>query len=321
MSRLVIGSRAALIAALRAQEAPLAAAEAAERAAAAADAVALVAAHAAHVAALRAAFDAEVAAAQSVVDARVAARAAAAEAVAAPLAARREPLAERRREVAEELFLDALFLVAQFPGGQIAEADKCCYAYDVRACAGLCKATWAEEAFWSGLVRVRAGPKERTRLMYAAAHGDAARVSWLLARGAPREAKDVKGWTALYWASSKDRADAVRTLLTAGANVDAATNATTPLYIAAAYGHTDVMRMLLDAGANVEGTPYPYQIFGPLYVASMYGQVAAATLLLDAGADVNSLTISGVSPLARAKTPEMRALLVARGGVRGARAA
>ena len=40
MSRLVIGSRAALIAALRAQEAPLAAAEAAARAAAA-DAAAL----------------------------------------------------------------------------------------------------------------------------------------------------------------------------------------------------------------------------------------------------------------------------------------
>jgi ATP-binding cassette subfamily B protein len=33
--------------------------------------------------------------------------------------------------------------VAQFPGGRVAEAEKCCYAFDVRACAGLCSATWA----------------------------------------------------------------------------------------------------------------------------------------------------------------------------------
>jgi hypothetical protein len=101
--------------------------------------------------------------------------------------------AERIRALREELFLDALFLIAQFPGGQIAEAEKCCYAYDVRLCAGLCKATWAEEAFWSGLVRVRAGPHKVTQLMYAARHGDAARVAWLLARGAPKEAKNVGG--------------------------------------------------------------------------------------------------------------------------------
>ena len=56
--------------------------------------------------------------------------------------------AERVRALLEELFLDALFLVAQFPGGQVAEAAKCCYALDVRMCAGLCRAAWAEEAFW-----------------------------------------------------------------------------------------------------------------------------------------------------------------------------
>ncbi len=54
-------------------------------------------------------------------------------------------LAEEARALAEEQFLDALFLVAQFPGGQIAEAGKCCYAYDVRLCAGLCCAAWAEQ--------------------------------------------------------------------------------------------------------------------------------------------------------------------------------
>ena len=221
--------------------------------------------------------------------------------------------AERARALLEELFLDALFLVAQFPGGQVAEAEKCCYAYDVRMCAELCRATWAEEAFWSGLVRVHAGPGECTRLMHAAAHGDAARAAWLLARGAPRDAKDVGGRTALYWASMTGHVDAVRALLAAGANVDAADNdGCTPLWMAAVGGYTDAVRALLAAGANVESALF--MGCRPLHAASRNGRVVVATLLLDAGADINALT-NGHTPLFYAKTPEMRALLVARGGV------
>ena len=226
--------------------------------------------------------------------------------------------AERIRTLLQDMILDALFLVAQFPGGHIAEAEKCCYAYDVRLCAGLCRATWAEEAFWSGLVRVsHPGPEKRTRLMYAARHGDAARVSWLLARGAPREAKDVNNWTALHCASWKDHADAVRALLAAGAYIEAASNSgRTPLSIAAQLGHTDTVRELLAAGANFEAVASGfYYVRRPLHAASVNGHVAAATLLLDAGADVNALDNDGRSPLACAQTPAMRALLVARGGV------
>ena len=228
-------------------------------------------------------------------------------------------LAEEARALAEELYLDALFLVAQFPGGQIAEAAKCCYAFDVRLCAGLCRATWAEEAFWSGLVRVRAGPAKRTRLMYAAAHGDAARVSWLLARGAPREAKDGGGETALIWASRKGNADVIRSLLAAGAYLEApSNNRVTPLWLTAWFGHTDAMRTLLTAGANAEAPVTAIYGWRPLHAASAasnYGSEAAATLLLDAGADVNALDNCGDSPLRYAPTPEMRALLAARGGV------
>jgi hypothetical protein len=222
--------------------------------------------------------------------------------------------AERARALAEELFLDALFLVAQFPGGQIAEADKCCYAYDVRRCAGLCRATWAEEAFWSGLVRVPVGPRRRTRLMYAAMRGDAARAAWLLARGAPRETKNSLGWTALHLASWAGHADVVRTLLAAVANVEAASlDGSTALSIAASTGHADVVRALLAAGANVEAANNIYR-WRPLHVASMRGHVAAATLLLDAGADVNALSNNSRSPLAWATAGSMRELLVARGG-------
>ena len=225
--------------------------------------------------------------------------------------------AERVRALLEELFLDALFLVAQFPGGQIAEADKCSYAFDVRLCAGLCRATWAEEAFWSGLVRVsHPGRQKRTRLMYAAYHGDAARMAWLLARGAPREVKDVDGYTALHWASLKGHADAVRALLAAGASVEAASSSgCTSLWITTHLGNPDAMRMLLAAGANIEAVAAGWSNFRPLHVAIIMGHVGKVTLLLDAGADVNALAIDGSSPLACAQTPAMRALLVARGGV------
>ena len=196
--------------------------------------------------------------------------------------ARRAALAERRRALAEGLFLDALFIVAQFPGAQVAEAEKCAYAFDVRACAGLCRATWAEEAFWSGLVRVaHPGPRKLTRLMYAAARGDAARAAWLLARGAPREAKGDLGWTALHHASFQGHTDAVRALLAAGANVEA---------------------------ANIDGDR-------PLHISSYKGHLAVATRLLDAGTAVNARANDGSSPLTLAKTRAMRALLAARGGV------
>ena len=322
MSRFIIGSRAALLGQLRAQDAPLAVAEASSRATAAAGTAAAVAAFDADERSLRDVFDAarvafesEVAALKRVRDARVAAHAATAELDAALLAVLRKPDAERRRAVVEELFFEALFLVAQFPGGQVAEAAKCCYAFDVRLCAGLCRATWAEEALWSGLVRVsHPGPRAVTRLMCAAARGDAARVAWLLARGAPREAKDAEGWTALCWASWQGRTDAVRALLAAGAAVDAADNdGMTPLYVAAHAGHADAVSALLAAGAGFEAAHHSSA--RPLHISSYRGHEGVTALLLNVGADVNALDNDGHSPFALAQTPAMRALLAARGGV------
>jgi ankyrin repeat protein len=196
-------------------------------------------------------------------------------------------LEERIRAVREELFLDALFLVAQFPGGQVAEADKCCYAHDVRLCAGLCRATWAEEAFWSGLVRVaHPGPRKVTRLIVAAHRGDAARVAWLLARGAPREVMDADGMTALFHATMQGCTDAACALIAAGANVDASVNGYTVTYYAACNGHTDILRALLAAGANFETTRTNART--PLYDAAENGRTDAVRMLLAAGANFNA---------------------------------
>ena len=306
MSRFIIGSRAEALAALRAQEAALAAAEEAARYAA-------LTTFSAQLAALRRVLDDAV---SRIVGLELAAPADAEQqtrplraAFAAQADARRRELheahaalglaaqlrAEQRREIAEELFLDALFIAAQFPGGQIAEAGKCAYARDVRACAGLCRATWAEEAFWSGIVRVRAGPGKRTRLMYAAAQGDAARVAWLLARGAPREAQDADGQTALHWACRNSHMTAMRALLAAGADIDAAQESgRSPLWVAAHEGRTDVVRALLAEGAYVDaaegGTP-------PLYTAAFAGHIDVMRVLLAGGAAVNARALDGSSAL------------------------
>jgi len=84
-----------------------------------------------------------------------------------------------RLERVPQLFLDALFVAMQNERGRAGSAD------DLRWCAGLCSATWREEALWNGMVHVRRGRRKRTHLMYAAMRGDVERVRWLIARGAP----------------------------------------------------------------------------------------------------------------------------------------
>ena len=74
----------------------------------------------------------------------------------------------------------------------------------------LCRATRAETGLWSALSRVHYGRRKRTLLMYEALHGRLERVRWLLARGAPRNARDHNGRTALYWASVLGHTDIVR---------------------------------------------------------------------------------------------------------------
>ena len=66
-----------------------------------------------------------------------------------------------------QLFLDALFIAFQ------SEKGRAGFAHDLRWCAGLCTATWNEEALWNGLVHVRRGKQKRTHLIFAAQRGDA----------------------------------------------------------------------------------------------------------------------------------------------------
>jgi len=231
-------------------------------------------------------------------------------------------------------FIDTLFTVA--------EAGRCKFAFDARATVSLCRATAAEERFWSAMSRVHHGPRERTALMYAADRGDVARVSWLLARGAPRDARDCGDETALYRASAHGHAIVVSTLLTEGAGVDVGNDGgVTPLLVASHFGKFEAVRTLLAAGANVRavsgsaswhalhhasssgvdeivcallaaGADVDARLItgaSPLHVASSNDHLAAAVTLLAAGADRTLLTDEGLTALACAKSDAMRALL------------
>jgi hypothetical protein len=208
------------------------------------------------------------------------------------LAPPRETPADRadRLDRVPELFLDALFIAFQ------SETGRAGFAYDLRWCAGLCTATWREEALWNGLVHVRRGMYKRTHLMYAAQRvdvdrarwlrggcGDVGRVRWLLARGAPTELADAEGVTPCMYASYSDRVDVIRALIAAGANVHAiATTGITSLNAAASAGRVENVRALLAAGADVNAAPG----FGTALIrAAVYGNVVVIGELLAAGAD------------------------------------
>jgi hypothetical protein len=61
---------------------------------------------------------------------------------------------QKRLDRVPELFLDAIFIAFQ------SEKGRAGFAEDLRWCAGLCRATWREEALWNGMVHVRRGKRK-----------------------------------------------------------------------------------------------------------------------------------------------------------------
>lgn len=193
------------------------------------------------------------------------------------------------------------------------------WAYDLRFAAGTCKALWLEEAVWKSVSRMRRGPLERTHLMYAAYQGDAARVKWLIARGAQvdetdavTDADDGGSHTALHWTVmcpqwTEGHADVVRALIDEGADVNAKTRgngmrpfrqhiegegraAYTPLLFAVEKGHAEAVRLLLSLGCEKDAGPDGWS---PAHHAARMDQVDMLQVLRDSGADLNGLSNEG----------------------------
>ncbi len=176
------------------------------------------------------------------------------------------------------------------------------------------RAMWADDELRSHLLSLRHGRLERTRLMAAAACGDASRLAQLLCAPAGVRAhlsvEDVDGDTALHWAVSEGRIAAVRMLLEAGADIEANdAERYTPLHWAAQKGHTAVVQALLDAGAAVDA------VDGcgctPLIAAASEGHVGSMMALLAQGAAIDAVDELGTTALAWATRQGLKGCVLA----------
>ncbi|MFE7777365.1 ankyrin repeat domain-containing protein [Streptomyces sp. NPDC057445] len=144
--------------------------------------------------------------------------------------------------------------------------------------------------------------------------GDDDAVVRALRAGAPAEAVDDDGQTALYAAAAQNRTGMVRLLLAAGADPDRASGPEgdeLPLCGAAVWGRTEVMRALLAAGARPDLEEAPG--LRALTWACSHGRTEVVDLLLASGADPDLPGPGGEPPLvtaARRGSPScVRALL------------
>jgi ankyrin repeat protein len=148
----------------------------------------------------------------------------------------------------------------------------------------------------------------------AAALGQLERLDELIASDhALLTSQSPDGWSPLALAAFFGQGEAARRLLALGANVDQrSTNASSnmPLHAALAGKHFDIVRTLLDAGADVNAQDGDG--WTPVHIASHEGPPALVRLLLERGADPSIAKRDGTSPIMTAERqglPEIVALL------------
>ncbi|WP_265923146.1 ankyrin repeat domain-containing protein [Cupriavidus nantongensis] len=135
-------------------------------------------------------------------------------------------------------------------------------------------------------VPAAAGATPEQQLREAAARGDAAQVSALLARGASIDARDAQGRTALLLATHHNRVEAARVLIDAGADVNAQDAIhDSPYLYAGARGHNEILRLALAHGADLRST----NRYGgtALIPAAERGHVETVRMLITAGVAVD----------------------------------
>jgi ankyrin repeat protein len=109
------------------------------------------------------------------------------------------------------------------------------------------------------------------------------------------------GWTPLHLAAFFGHADAVETLVAAGADLQAVSRNSlrnTPLHAAVAGNHAAVALVLIEHGAGVHAQDAGGHT--PLHIAAENGSVPVVQALLDRGADPLAVDAEDRTPLARA---------------------
>jgi ankyrin repeat protein len=170
-------------------------------------------------------------------------------------------------------------------------------------------------------------PEGQTLLMHAARTGQVASVKALITAGSDPNARETRtGTTAAIWAATAGRANAIRVLAEAGADLDVLSKVTSyphtqngvllsgleegysyvgqtvlprggwsAVMFAAREGATEAVRALAESGANLnltdpEGTT-------ALIIAVINGHYDVVSALIEKGADPNIADIKGMTPL------------------------
>src|SRR5581483_2584155 len=128
-------------------------------------------------------------------------------------------------------------------------------------------------------------------------------VDLLLQRGAPIDARDLAGATALYVAAERGQLAVVQRLVDKGANVDLkGRSGTSPLAAAAFAGRNRVVKMLLAHGADArtaDETGKP-----PIVYAAASGELDIVRQLLTQDLDVNARYANELTLLMWASGPD-----------------
>lgn len=139
------------------------------------------------------------------------------------------------------------------------------------------------------LVLGAAAPPPDSPVADAAMRGETEAVRSLLKAGADVNAAQGDGMTALHWAAQHGDVELAQMLVYAGANVHAVTRNGnyTPLHLASKAGNAGVVESLLEAGSDPNAAT---TIAGttPLHFAAISGAARAVTVLLEHGAEVDA---------------------------------
>ena len=129
-------------------------------------------------------------------------------------------------------------------------------------------------------------------------------------------ASDNKGRTLLHWAAKCNQAEAViDTLIADGSDINDANNPfqVTPLYMAAMEGSAEAAKTLIQKGADINAKAINGAV--AIHAAAESGDVATLKTMIEAGADVNAGCQMGGTPLVgaaqRNNLPVLKTLIVA----------
>lgn len=113
----------------------------------------------------------------------------------------------------------------------------------------------------------------------------------------PIDSQTSSGYSAVILAAYNDRPDALRYLLSIGANACLGDrNGNTALMGALYKGHTEIARILLDAGCSIDQTNNTGET--ALSFATLFGRLDFLPAIVAKGADINHVDVHGSTALA-----------------------